>query len=68
MRITIQEFLTQLTGARTIDEQRWTNLHMEKALLDLFAFDDGGAWYLDRMAIKPPDGWSDLLSKEKESA
>lgn len=47
MKITLQEFLTELRGARLIDQQQWTSLQIEKAMMEQWRFDDDGAYYLE---------------------
>ena len=58
MKITFKQFFAQLTGARYMDEYRWTNLQFEQSLWEMFSFDDTGATYLDayaRRAAAEPD-------------
>jgi len=47
MKISYKNFLAQLTGARLCDEHRWVGLNQERALWEIFAFDDDGAYYLN---------------------
>ena len=58
MKISFKQFFAQLTGARYMDEYRWTKLKYEESLWEMFAFDDSGATYLDayaRRAVAEPD-------------
>ena len=46
MTITYSQFASQLLGARSIDEHRWTRLSQEDCLWSIFAFADDGAHYI----------------------
>ncbi len=47
MKLTHNQFLRQLQGARLCDRNRWGQLDQEGALWRMFAFDDEGATWLD---------------------
>jgi hypothetical protein len=58
----LDEFITQLLGARELDQFRWRALNMERALVDQFAYDDHGATYISPAAPEPDWGaeWKKL--------
>ena len=65
MKISFKQFFAQLTGARYMDEYRWTKLRFEESLWEMFAFDDSGATYLDAYArrVVAEQDWGSWVKK-----
>ena len=55
MKITYNEFHTQLLGSRHVDEFRWRALNCERSIWDMFSFDDEGCIYLNSRARRTID-------------
>ena len=56
MKITMQEFITQLNGAKALDAFRWRHIDMARVLVDQFSFDDTSATYLSPVVQEPDWG------------